>query len=194
MLFRYLPSPHCDARPVGMEISLLVVHAISLPPHRFGGSYIDDLFLGKLDAAADPFFAEIEGLRVSAHFLIDRHGEITQYVPVMYRAWHAGVSQWQGRERCNDFSVGIELEGDEKTPFEPIQYQRLALLFRQMQQRLPSLRSAAQITGHQHIAPERKWDPGPGFDWDHFHSVLAETVYQEMGPPIVWNRPLIALP
>ncbi|MBF0621955.1 MAG: 1,6-anhydro-N-acetylmuramyl-L-alanine amidase AmpD [Magnetococcales bacterium] len=188
--FRFLASPHFNNRPEDEKITLLVVHAISLPPHRFGGGYVDDLFLGRLDPTVDPFFKEIEGLRVSAHFLIDREGVVTQYVPVFKRAWHAGVSSWKGRSGCNDFSVGIELEGDEKTPFTDIQYACLTALTRQLQSGLPDL-DDEDITGHQDIAPKRKWDPGPCFDWPRFRLALAncgESGSFSSGTwPIVWT-------
>ncbi len=160
-----------------MEVDLLVIHAISLPPGCFGGGAIDALFLGHLGqpdhplAASHPFLQEIAQLRVSAHFLIDRAGCITQYVPILARAWHAGVSNWQGRDACNDFSVGIELEGDEQTPFTPAQYDTLSLLIQALRRRLPSLCSVA---GHQHVAPGRKWDPGRQFDWERLRIDLAD--------------------
>ncbi len=169
-----------------MALELLVVHAITLPPGCFGGSYVDDFFLGRLDPMADPFFQEIRHLRVSTHFYIQRDGALTQYVPVMGRAWHAGVSRWKGRERCNDFSIGVELEGDEAHPFEPVQYRLLASLFRTLQGRLPALLDE-NITGHQHIAPGRKWDPGPGFDWDFFDQTLA-TAKPSQEWPLVWEE------
>ncbi|MBF0195987.1 MAG: 1,6-anhydro-N-acetylmuramyl-L-alanine amidase AmpD, partial [Magnetococcales bacterium] len=138
-----------------------------------------------LDGNAHPFYREIANLKVSAHFLIKRDGTITQYVPVSKMAWHAGVSKWQGRNRCNDFSVGVELEGDEKRAFEGTQYQQLACLVRTLQCRYPAI-TDEQIVGHQHIAPKRKWDPGPGFNWQHFKEILntakATTIW-----PIVWE-------
>nr|CRH08327.1 1,6-anhydro-N-acetylmuramyl-L-alanine amidase AmpD [Candidatus Magnetococcus massalia] len=170
-MFRLAPSPHHDERPADCPPELVVIHAISLPPGQFGGPWIDQLFQGTLKAEDDPFFAEICQLRVAAHFLIRRDGEVVQYVPVNRRAWHAGQSSWQGRERCNDFSIGIELEGDEEQPFEPVQYRQLARLIKQLQQQLPSLPADA-ITSHQAIAPGRKWDPGKQFDWDLFYQQL----------------------
>lgn len=184
-MFRYLPSPHADDRPPATEVDLLVVHAISLPPGEFGGRAIDDFFLGRLDPSAHPYFATIASMRVSAHFLVDRQGGITQYVPVLRRAWHAGVSQWKGRERCNDFSVGVELEGDGETPFEARQYECLATLFRTLQTGLPGL-TAENVTGHQHIAPERKWDPGPCFDWARLHQDM-DMARPEPSWPVVWR-------
>lgn len=161
---RFTPSPHCDARPEGEEISLLVIHNISLPPGEFGGPYVDDLFLGCLDPEAHPCFREIEGLRVSSHFLIRRDGELVQFVPCELRAWHAGVSQWKGRERCNDFSIGVELEGADDVPFAEPQYDTLVALARALFDRYGAL----DIAGHSDIAPDRKTDPGPFFDWERF--------------------------
>ncbi|GAA3546694.1 1,6-anhydro-N-acetylmuramyl-L-alanine amidase AmpD [Zobellella aerophila] len=160
---RHCPSPHCDQRPEG-EISLLVVHSISLPPGRFGGPYIDQLFLGQLDPAADPYFAEIHQVRVSAHCLIRRDGELVQYVPFNKRAWHAGLSCFEGREKCNDFSIGIELEGTDTGRFTPAQYRRLIRVSRLLMAAYPAI-TRERIVGHNDIAPGRKTDPGTGFDW-----------------------------
>ncbi len=154
-------SPHADARPAGRAIDLVVLHNISLPPGRFGGPFIDALFLGRLDPDADPAFADLAGLRVSAHFLVRREGEVVQYVSCARRAWHAGVSEHRGRARCNDFSIGIELEGSDHCAFEAAQYAALARL-------LPALCAAypiGEVVGHSDIAPQRKSDPGPHFDW-----------------------------
>lgn len=170
---------------MGTPVDLLVVHAISLPPGVFGGRGVDDLFLGTLDAEAHPYYRDIAGLRVAAHFFIQRPGSLTQYVPVLWRAWHAGVSQWQGRERCNDFSIGVELEGDEKNPFEPVQYQVLAQLVRMIQTRHAAL-TDDRIVGHQDVAPGRKWDPGPGFDWPLFRGLLDRTTPSTHWP-VVWS-------
>lgn len=159
---RYLASPNCDERPAAARIELIVVHNISLPPGEFGGPAIVDLFLNRLQADAHPYYSGIAHLRVSAHFLIRRSGELLQFVPCVQRAWHAGVSRWRGRSRCNDFSVGIELEGTDDIPYEDTQYACLRSL-------LAALKSAypiADITGHADIAPERKTDPGPAFDWE----------------------------
>lgn len=156
-----LPSPNCDDRPPGMPVELVVVHAISLPPGEFGGPGVAALFLNRLDPAAHPYFAEICALRVAAHFFIDRSGALFQFVPCDRRAWHAGVSVWQGRERCNDFSIGIELEGADEVPFEPAQYARLDSLLAAIRARYP----IAAVVGHSDIAPGRKTDPGPHFDW-----------------------------
>ncbi|MBF0124711.1 MAG: 1,6-anhydro-N-acetylmuramyl-L-alanine amidase AmpD [Magnetococcales bacterium] len=183
---RYLPSPHRDARPAGAVVDLVVLHAISLPPGHFGGRAIDELFLGRLNPREHPYFKGVAKLKVSAHFLIDRQGQVTQYVPVLKRAWHAGVSRWQGRRGCNDFSVGIELEGDEHTPFTKVQYMTLAGLIRTLQTRLSQLRDD-RIVGHQHVAPERKWDPGPHFDW----GVLRWWLAASLAPPPAFVWPLI---
>ena len=168
----FLASPHCDERPPGQPPELIVVHAISLPPGRFGGSYIDDLFLGRLDPSADPYFGRIHALRVSAHLLIRRDGRLTQFVPFHRRAWHAGESRFQGRARCNDFSIGIELEGTDTLPFSAAQYAALARCIRALWRAYPSLRSQ-WITGHEQIAPGRKTDPGPWFDWDWLAALLG---------------------
>lgn len=156
------PSPNVDARPPGVAIELAVIHAISLPPGEFGGPEIVDLFLNRLDSRAHPYFAGLAGLRVSAHFLIRRDGALIQFASVWQRAWHAGVSCWEGRERCNDFSLGIELEGCDAQPFTAAQYAALNRLLAALQTHLP-LRALA---GHQHIAPGRKTDPGRCFEWD----------------------------
>jgi AmpD protein len=166
---RQLDSPHCDARPPGIEIDLLVVHNISLPPRVYGGDAIIDLFLGRLDCGADPYFDSLRGLRVSAHFLIRRDGELLQFVPCAKRAWHAGVSAFMGRERCNDFSIGVELEGSDFDPFEPPQYEVLAALTRTLRTRYP----LPFVAGHSDIAPGRKTDPGPFFDWVRYRAAVA---------------------
>ncbi|MCB1906980.1 MAG: 1,6-anhydro-N-acetylmuramyl-L-alanine amidase AmpD [Rhodocyclaceae bacterium] len=158
---RHVVSPNCDERPAGVAVDLLVIHAISLPPGRFGGSDIEALFTNRLDASADPFYPSIAELRVSAHFLIRRDGELVQFVPTTRRAWHAGESSWRGRPRCNDFSIGIELEGCDEAAFEPVQYGRLGALVNALCRSLP----IAGIAGHSEIAPGRKTDPGPHFDW-----------------------------
>lgn len=165
---RRLPSPHQDARPPGATVGLVVIHNISLPPGEFGGPWIDDLFLGRLDPAADPYFRDIAALEVSAHFLIRRDGALTQYVACEARAWHAGASTWKGRERCNDFSVGIELEGADDVPFAEPQYETLARLTRSLFERYGAL----EIAGHSDIAPGRKTDPGPWFDWERLRTSL----------------------
>ena len=163
------PSPNFDARPEGEEISLLVIHNISLPPGQFLNGYASDLFLNRLDVSAHPWFANVIGLRVSAHFLIDRNGDITQFVACGQRAWHAGVSNFAGRERCNDFSIGVELEGTDDVPFTDAQYDRLAELTGCLRARYP-LRA---VRGHNHVAPTRKTDPGPCFDWNRYARMAA---------------------
>lgn len=165
---RYLPSPNCDERPADFAVELIVIHNISLPPGQFGGDAVMDLFLNRLDAAAHPFFATIAHLRVSAHFLIRRDGELIQFVSCGQRAWHAGVSNWRGRERCNDFSIGIELEGADDIPFTEVQYEMLSRLVRALLQCYPG----AELTGHSDIAPGRKTDPGPHFDWPRLRALL----------------------
>ncbi|AMD44502.1 1,6-anhydro-N-acetylmuramyl-L-alanine amidase AmpD [Bordetella holmesii] len=159
-----LPSPNVDARPPGAQVSLLVVHNITLPPGEFGGPYVADLFLNRLDLDAHPWFARLAGLRVSAHFFIRRDGSIVQFASIYDRAWHAGVSRFEGRERCNDFSVGVELEGTDRLPYTDTQYATLSELAQRLRARLP-LRAAR---GHEHIAAGRKTDPGPSFDWPRF--------------------------
>jgi AmpD protein len=172
---RQVLSPHCDARPAGMAPELLVVHGISLPPGEFGGPWIDRLFTGTLPAEVHPYFKEIEGLIASAHALIRRDGQIVQYVPFGERAWHAGASQYRGRSACNDFSVGVELEGTDDTPYTEPQYQRLAALAAALLATYDSL-SAEHIVGHSDIAPGRKTDPGASFDWLRWRALLQQTV------------------
>ncbi len=167
----FLPSPHCDVRPQGVEPSLIVVHGISLPPGEFGGAWIDDLFMGRLDPAAHPYFAGIAHLRVSAHVLIRRDGAVTQYVPFHLRAWHAGASAFEGRAGCNDFSIGIELEGTDDLPYTEAQYASLAQVIAALQQAYPSLRA---IAGHADIAPGRKTDPGASFEWSRLEALLND--------------------
>ena len=161
---RQVPSPNCDERPVGTEISLLVIHGISLPPNEFGGNEIDRLFTNQLDPAVHPYFREIYQLRVSSHLLIRRNGEVVQYVPFTKRAWHAGESCYHDRACCNDFSIGIEMEGADDIPYEPIQYEVLRSLIALLRECYPAIRSR-DIVGHCHIAPGRKTDPGPAFEW-----------------------------
>ena len=168
---RFVDSPNHDARPDNEPPSLLVIHGISLPPGEFGGPWIDALFTNTLDPQAHPYFAGIHALRVSSHLLIRRDGELVQYVPFDKRAWHAGLSSYQGRERCNDFSIGIELEGTDEAPYEAAQYRVLAECVAALLAAYPQL-SAERITGHSDIAPGRKSDPGPHFDWQHFHHQL----------------------
>lgn len=158
---RRVLSPNCDSRTPGTVISLAVLHSISLPRGQYGGDAIERLFTNRLDPAAHASFADLAGLRVSSHFLLRRDGALIQFVPLQRRAWHAGASRWRGRERCNDFSLGIELEGTDDGAFAAAQYEGLLTLLRQLQHRLP-LRAVA---GHSDIAPGRKADPGTHFDW-----------------------------
>ena len=158
---RHSPSPNHGPRPAGVPVDLVVLHSISLPPGRYGGPEVEDFFLNRLDTQRDPALAGLAGVQVSAHFFIRRDGECVQFVSTHRRAWHAGVSAFQGRSDCNNFSIGIELEGLEGLSFEPAQYRSLVSLLRALRQGHP-LRA---ITGHQHIAPGRKGDPGDGFDW-----------------------------
>ena len=168
---RRVPSPNCDERPEAGDPELIVIHSISLPEGHFGTPHVEALFCNCLDVAAHPSFAEIAPLRVSAHALIRRDGELIQFVPFTKRAWHAGVSCHQGRECCNDFSVGIELEGCDWQPFEDAQYRRLASLVRSLMAAWPGI-GAEQLVGHSDIAPGRKTDPGPHFDWGKLRSLL----------------------
>ncbi|MCB1801708.1 MAG: 1,6-anhydro-N-acetylmuramyl-L-alanine amidase AmpD [Gammaproteobacteria bacterium] len=172
-------SPNADERPPGSEIELLVIHNISLPPNEFGGGNIHRLFTNRLDPAAHPYFASIADLRVSAHLLIERDGRTTQFVALERRAWHAGQSQFCGRERCNDFSIGIELEGTDELPFSDAQYERLVALTRTIRRIFPRI-GDDNIVGHSDIAPGRKTDPGPFFAWDRFRTQLAAA---ETRPP-----------
>jgi AmpD protein len=158
---RHLPSPNFGPRPAGAQIDLVVLHSISLPPGRYGGDEVQRLFTNQLDWDADAYFQTIRGIEVSAHFYVRRDGELWQFVDCDARAWHAGASSWRGRENCNDDSIGIELEGLEGERFEPAQYETLASLLPVLAQRYP----IAFVAGHEHIAPGRKIDPGPGFDW-----------------------------
>lgn len=169
---RWLPSSHCDERPDPGDIGLIVIHNISLPPDEFGGPWIDALFLGLLDPGAHPYFETLRGLRVSAHCCIFRDGGITQYVPFDQRAWHAGASEWRGRTRANDFSIGIELEGSDSQTFTDAQYRSLADLTRALFAAYPQL-SAETLAGHSDIAPGRKTDPGPCFDWLRYRHDLG---------------------
>ena len=170
---RQLPSPNVGARPEGEDISLLVIHNISLPPGEFGGRYIDDLFCNCLDYAAHPFFKDLKDLRVSSHLLIDRKGRITQYVPFNLKAHHAGVSCFEGREQCNDFSIGIELEGCDDQRDEKCQYEIAATVVKLLMQRFPGI-GRQDVVGHCDIAPGRKTDPGEAFDWTGFRALLDQ--------------------
>jgi len=168
-LARRIRSPNRDARPADAEITLVVVHGISLPPGDFGGDGIERLFTNRLDRAAHPYFAAIADLRVSAHFLIRRNGALVQFVPCSERAWHAGASSWRGRERCNDFSIGVELEGADDVSYTAAQYTMLARLVKALRRRYP----IADVVGHSDVAPGRKSDPGPAFDWGRFGRMLT---------------------
>lgn len=165
------PSPNSDARPDADDISLLVVHCIALPPGRFGGPWIDRLFDNRLDPSAHPYFEGLRNLRVSAHLCVFRRGPVHQYVAFDRRAWHAGESMFDGRSRCNDFSIGIELEGADDRPYEPGQYRTLAGIAANLMRAYPRL-TPARIVGHSDIAPGRKSDPGPFFDWDRLHAEI----------------------
>jgi len=164
-----IASPNCDERPEGAAVTLLVVHSISLPPGEYGGDGIVGLFTNTLDFSAHPYYETLRGLEVSAHFLIRRGGELIQLVPCDRRAWHAGASSWRGRERCNDVSVGVELEGTDDQAYTDPQYSRLAGLLLDLRRRYP----IADVVGHADIAPGRKTDPGPAFDWGRFRELLA---------------------
>ena len=172
---RRAESPNQDERPENTEITLLVIHSISLPPGEFGGGYIDQLFMNNLDCRAHPYFAEIAETRVSTHILISRAGLITQYVPFNKRAWHAGVSEFCGRQRCNDFSIGVELEGCDDHPYTEEQYIQLAALTAVLMKQWPEI-TRDNIVGHCHIAPDRKTDPGPTFEWKHYFDLLEQFV------------------
>jgi N-acetyl-anhydromuramoyl-L-alanine amidase len=174
-----MPSPNFDQRAEGVAASLLVIHNISLPPGQFGGPFIADLFLNQLDYNADPYFEQLRPLRVSAHFLVRRDGTVIQFVSTNYRAWHAGASSFGGQERCNDFSIGIELEGTDFDPFDDRQYDSLASLTVALQTAHP----LKDIIGHEHIAPGRKTDPGPFFDWKKYKADYRQTAekYTEIG-------------
>jgi AmpD protein len=161
---RQVLSPHCDARPAGVVTDLVVLHGISLPPGEFGGPWIERLFTGRLPRDVHPYFATIEGMRVSAHLLVRRDGELVQFVPFTLRAWHAGASQFEGRTACNDFSIGIEFEGSDDLPYAPAQYDAGAQVLRALFEAYPAL-ARSRLVGHSDIAPGRKTDPGPSFDW-----------------------------
>lgn len=168
---RRVPSPNRDERAADTGIDAIVIHGISLPPKEYGGPYIDQLFTNCLDCNVHPYFQEITDLRVSSHLLINRAGEITQYVPFSARARHAGVSELQGRQDCNEFSIGIELEGCDDEPYEKRQYEVLAGIVRVLRREWPAI-TRERIVGHSDIAPDRKTDPGPAFDWEYFFSLI----------------------
>lgn len=170
---RQVPSPNCDERPPGCAVTLLVLHSISLPPGEYGGGAIERLFTNRLDPAAHASFREVAALHVSAHFLVRRDGELVQFVPVQRRAWHAGASTWRARGRCNDFSVGVELEGAEHDAFTGAQYATLAALARALRAALP----LTAVAAHSDVAPGRKRDPGARFDWARLLRDLAAPAY-----------------
>ncbi len=169
---RRLPSPHANDRPIPLDVSLVVVHGISLPPGRFGTGLVERLFLGTLDVAASPELADLADVRVSSHLLISRWGRVTQFVPFHRRAWHAGVSAHKGRANCNDYSIGVELEGSDQRPYTNTQYERLARILDALFRRYPAL-SPGRVVGHSDIAPGRKTDPGPSFDWPRLRAALG---------------------
>lgn len=177
---RQVPSPNCDDRPAGNIPELIVVHGISLPPGEYGGPWIDRLFTNALPREMHPYFEQVDGLRVSSHLLVRRDGEVVQYVPCHRRAWHAGVSSWQGRSRCNDYSIGIELEGADHEPYDSTQYAMLARVITVLCRAYPGL-SLDRIVGHSDVAPGRKSDPGPAFDWPRLHALVR--FEWEVAPP-----------
>jgi len=165
---RAVASPNFGPRPAGSAPTLIVLHSISLPPAEYGGDAVERLFTNRLDCDVHPYFEALRGVQVSAHFFLRRDGELLQFVSCDERAWHAGASSWRGRDNCNDYSIGIELEGLEGDAFEPVQYTRLATLMRALQARYGRL----EVAGHEHVAPGRKRDPGPGFDWAGLRRLL----------------------
>ena len=167
---RRVESSNCDERPAGEAITLLVVHSISLPPGEYGGDWIERFFTNRLDPGAHPYFREVHEMKVSAHFLVRRDGALVQFVPLQRRAWHAGASIWRGRERCNDFSIGVELEGTDDTPFEALQYETLAGLVHELRRAVP----LREIAAHSDVAPARKTDPGARFEWRRVLAALAQ--------------------
>jgi AmpD protein len=169
---RYVPSPNCDERPAGETVRLIVIHNISLPPGEFGGDDVARLFCNSLDCDSHPYYEQLRGLRVSAHFLIRRSGELLQFVPCTQRAWHAGASNWRGRDRCNDFSVGVELEGTDEVPYADPQYAVLGALVSALARAYP----IEDVVGHADIAPARKTDPGPSFDWPRLRALTHRVV------------------
>ncbi|MBB3169078.1 1,6-anhydro-N-acetylmuramyl-L-alanine amidase AmpD [Simiduia aestuariiviva] len=169
---RRCPSPNFNERPAGADISLLVIHNISLPPGQFGGDAVEQLFCNALDCSAHPYYQKLKGLRVSSHLYIRRSGELVQFVPLNLRAWHAGESSFEGRPNCNDYAIGIELEGTDETPYSQSQYDVLAVVTKELLRRYPML-MPERIVGHSDIAPERKTDPGQAFDWAYYTSLLG---------------------
>ncbi len=168
---RYQPSPHHDERPEATTIDMIVIHNISLPPGQFGSSAVEDFFCGELDTRAHPYFSHLAAVKVSAHLFVKRDGTLIQFVPFTKRAWHAGESFFAGKSRCNDFSIGIELEGTDDKPYEKIQYQQLAQVLALLMRAYPAI-TPERIVGHVDIAPTRKTDPGPAFDWDYLKGIV----------------------
>jgi N-acetyl-anhydromuramoyl-L-alanine amidase len=168
---KYLPSPHHNERPANTAIELIILHNISLPPGEFGTPYINDFFCGQLDATKHPYFKQIVAAHVAPHLLIRREGAIIQYVPFAKRAWHAGESCYQGKKNCNDFSIGVELEGTDEIPYTIIQYQQLAAVVQALMTAYPTI-TEEKIVGHCDVAPDRKTDPGKSFDWGYFFKHL----------------------
>lgn len=168
---KFIRSPNFSERPANVSIDLLILHNISLPPGHFGNDEVEALFCNRLDFSAHPYYATIAHREVSCHVFIRRTGELVQYVPLTKRAWHAGLSSFQGRNSCNDFSIGIELEGEDEIPYEQAQYHQLAELSRALMEKYPAI-TLDRIVGHSDVAPGRKTDPGPSFDWDYFHRML----------------------
>lgn len=173
--FQCIPSPNCDDRPSGILVEMLVIHNISLPPDEFGGDGVIELFTNRLNPSEHPYYQTVHSLKVSSHFFIRRGGEIIQFVPCDKRAWHAGLSSWGGRNQCNDFSIGVELEGSDRTAFTDDQYRALIRLSLLLQESYP----IKDIVGHSDIAAGRKTDPGPHFDWDRYRSALVAEKYSQ---------------
>jgi AmpD protein len=166
---RIVNSPNCDDRPEGVSVTLVVLHSISLPPGEYRGDAIERFFMNRLETGEHPYFAQLQGMKVSAHYLVRRNGEVIQFVAPEKRAWHAGVSSWRGRERCNDFSIGIELEGSDDSAFAGVQYESLTALIRDLRKNFP----LRDVAAHSDIAPGRKTDPGARFDWPRLLAALA---------------------
>ena len=170
---QFIPSPNYNDRPINDDIDLLVIHGISLPPGQFEGDAVQKLFTNKLDYNAHPYYEILREMKVSSHLFIRRDGTLIQFVPFHLRAWHAGVSQFEGRENCNDFAIGVELEGTDEIPYAVAQYQQLAIVIRALQNVYPNI-TAQRIVGHSDIAPGRKTDPGPAFDWQQLHGLVIK--------------------
>ena len=177
---RHVASPNFNTRPAGTHISLLVIHSISLPPGKFGGPWIDAFFTNRLDSTAHPYFQTIADMKVSSHLLIRRDGSVVQYVPFTQRAWHAGVSQFQGVTECNNYSIGIELEGCDEHGYDAAQYRVLAAITKLLQKTYPGI-TGERIAGHCDIAPQRKTDPGPHFDWERYRKAIKPKATRARG-------------